>query len=325
MNKIIGRSRPWAPYALAGVGVLGTVLLSVLRVAMLPKLWDTDTGRFSSNVPAMIFAIVTVIVMVVLALHTTPKRINIPSSRALPTGLSAMAAGGVLGITALYDTFRWIVGGILPQPGQIQLTMLTHLVLCGMLLFGILGAVVLVLWGLQVIAESGTRRGMNTIGVLAPVMWAWCRLAWYEMSYASTIGWSEKGYDFVMVICEMLFLFKLARLVSGVGNANFGEMLLYAFSTAMFALSGIVVRLWLYFGGNADAYLTSKLVGGTDLGFGVFALICGFALLRSYREEVSKAQAEELEEDDEPYDPSLEPLLLFDAESDEYAADDNQP
>lgn len=325
MNKMIERSWPQAPYATAFAGVLGAVSLSALRTVLMPQLWDTDTSRFAANVPAMLFSVAMLIVLAVLAVHTPNTRIDVPLSRALPTGLVAILAGVTLGITALYDAFRWLVGGTLPAPGQIQLTLLTKLVLYGILVFGVFGAVVLVRLGLQVISEGGTRRGMSTFGALAPVMWAWCRLAWYEMSYASTVGWSEKGYDFLAVIFEVLFLFKLARLISGVGKASLGEMLFYAFSSAAFALSGLVVRLCLYFAGNADAYQTSNLVGVADLGLGVLALVFGLALLRGYREKIAKARAEELEEDDEPYDPSLEPLLFFDEESNTDAAEYNQP
>ena len=325
MNKLIERSWSRAPYAIACVGVIGTVALSVLRTVLMPQLWDTDTSRFAANVPAMLLSVAMLILMAVLALHTPNTRIDVPLSRALPTGSVAVLAGITLGITALYDSFRWLVGGTLPAPAQIQLTLLTRLVLYGLLVFGVLGAVVLVRWGLQIVSEGGTRCGMSTFGALAPVMWAWCRLAWYEMSYASTVGWSEKGYDFLVVIFEVLFLFKLARLISGVGKASLGEMLFYAFSTSAFALSGLVVRLCLYFAGNADAYLTSKLVGVADLGLGVLALMFGFALVHGYREEIAKARVEEMEECDEPYDPSLESLVLFDEESDADAAGYNQP
>ena len=325
MNRTKERVWPWSPYALVGVGAFGTVLLSVLRTTMMSHLWDTDTGRFAANVPAMLFSVVVLVLMAVLALRAPRQRVDVPLSRALPTGLAAILAGGMLGVTTIYDAFRWLIGGVLPAPGQIQLNLLTKLVACGMLTFGVLGAVLLVLWGLRVIAEGGTRSGMSTFGALAPVMWAWCRLAWYEMSYASTVGWSEKGYDFLMVIFELLFLFKLARLVSGVGKASPGELLFYAFASAMFALSGLVVRVCLYFAGNAGAYQTSNLVGVADLGIGVFALICGFSFVRAYRENTAKTQEEELEEDDVPYDPSLEPLLILGEESDDGAAEYNQP
>ncbi len=320
------KKRLWlhAPLAIAIAGSVGTAVLLALRVALMPLLRDADTGRFAANLPALIFLAVLLVAMAVTA-HLTPRgRVDIPLSRALPTALSAMVAGGALGVVVLIDAFRWMVGGVLPPPGQIQLNTLTNLVLYAMLVFGIIGAVVLVLWGLQVASEGGTRRGMSAFGALAPVMWTWCRLAWCEMSYTSTVGWSEKAYDFLMIIFEMLFLFKLARFVSGIGKASTGTLLFYAMAAAMFALSGPLVRVCLYFTGGAEAYLASDLAGVADVGIGVLALTFAWSLVRGYREDppALKEEEEGLEEDDAPYESSLESMFVLEEnEAEEY----NQP
>lgn len=315
---------PQAPFAIATAGSIGAAVLLVLRVALMPLLRDADTGHFNSNLPALLFLVVMLSAMAVAAYLTPRERVEIPASRALPTALSGILAGVALGVLALTETFRWLFSGVLPPPGQIQLNTLTQLVMYAMLLFGILGAVALVLWGLRVASEGGTRRGMSAFGALAPVMWTWCRLAWYEMSYASTVGWSEKAYDFLMVIFEMLFLFKLARFVSGIGKASTGELLLYAMATAMFALSGPLVRVCLYFTAGAEAYLASELAGLADLGIGLLALTFAWSLVRGYREAppMLKEEEEGLEEDDMPYESALE--LMFVLEENE-AKEYNQP
>lgn len=320
------KRRLWlhAPFAITTAGTVGAAVLLVLRVALMPLLRDADTGHFDANLPALLFLAVLLAAMAVAAYHTPRERVDIPLSRALPTAFSGILAGVALGVLVLFETFRWLFSGILPPPGQIQLSTLTQLVLYAMLLFGILGAVVLVRWGLRVASEGGTRRGMSAFGALAPVMWTWCRLAWYEISYASTVGWSEKVYDFLMVIFEMLFLFKLARFVSGIGKASTGELLFYAMATAMFALSGPFVRVCLYFTAGAEAYLASQLAGVADLGIGVLALTFGWSLVRGYREDppLLKEKEEGLEEDDTPYESSLESMFVLEEnEAKEY----NQP
>lgn len=315
---------PWAPLAIAAVGTGGAALLLMARVALMPLLRDADTGRFATNVPAMVFVAVVLAAMAVFALCAARDRVDVPASRALPTGLTAILAGGVLGLSALTDGCRYFFGKILPPPGQVQMTTLTQLVLLGFLVFGVLGAVALVRWGLQTIAEGGTRRGMSAFGALAPVMWVWFRLAWYEMSYASTVGWSEKFYDFLMVIFELLFLFKLARFVSGVGKTTTGGMLFWAMAAAMFALSGPLTRVLLYFTGGAEAYLASDLAGTADFGIGVLALAFGWSLWRGYREAppVLREEEEAPEEDDAAYDSSLDSLFVLEEnEASEY----NQP
>ncbi len=320
------KTRLWlhAPLAITIAGTVGTAVLVALRVVLMPLLRDVDTGRFDTNLPALIFLAMLLAVMAVTACFTPRDRVDIPSSRALPTALSGMLAGGALGLVIFIDTFRWLFGGILPPPEQIQLNTLSRLVMYAMLVFGILGAVALVRWGLQVASEGGTRRGMSAFGALAPVMWTWCRLAWCEMSYVSTVGWSEKAYDFLMVIFEMLFLFKLARFVSGIGKTSTGEMLFYAMAAAMLALSGPLVRICLYFTGGAEAYLASDLAGIADVGVGVLALTFAWSLVRGYREELSARKDEEegLEQDDTPYDSTFESLFVT---ADNEASEYNQP
>lgn len=320
MNKKQLSVWPWSPLVIAAIGTGGAAVLLVLRVALMPLLRDVDTGRFATNLPAIIFAAAVLVALAVLALRAPRGRVDVPASCALPTAFAAILAGGMLGAVALYDTFRYLFGKILPPPGQMQMNTLAQLMLFGLLAFGILGAVALVRWGLQVASESGTRRGMSAFGALAPVMWLWFRLAWYEMSYASTIGWSEKFYDFLMVIFELLFLFKLARFVSGIGKASTGEMLFYAMATALFALSGTLTRVCLYFTGGAEAYLASELAGLADFGIGVLALAFGWSLTRGCRENPPVSpQEEEASEHDVPYDSSLKSVFVLEEnEASEY-------
>lgn len=324
MSKKTKRCWTWAPYALAVTGAVGAALLCVLRVALVPILWDSDVGHFAVNLPAMISLSVALVAMAVMAFYTPREHMDIPESRALPTALAGILAGGALGAITLYEAFCWMIGGVLPPPGQMQFSMLTMLLLYGMLVFGILGAVAIVLLGLQVASEGGTRRGMRSFSVLAPVLWAWCRLAWYQMSYTSTVGWSEKSYDFLMVIFELLFLFKVARMVSGIGKSTIGEVLFYAMAAAMFSLSGPLVRVCLYFIGGADIYSSGNLAGVADFGIGVFALVFACSLVRGYRENPPfKSKPEEvLEEEDDPYDSSLESIFILEENED---AEYNQP
>lgn len=311
MKKNASPYWPWAPLAIVACGTGGAVLLLTARVALMPLLRDVDTGRFATNIPAMVFVAVVMAAMMVFAFFTARDRVDVPTSRAIPTGLSAILAGGVLGLVTLVDGLRYFFFKILPPPGQMQMSILTQILLFGLLAFGVLGAVALVRWGLQTVAQSGTHCGMSAYGALAPVMWVWFRLAWYEMSYASTVGWPEKFYDFLMVILELLFLFKLARFVSGVGKTTTGGMLFWAMAAAMFALSGPLARVLLYFTGGAEAYQASALAGVADFGIGVLALVFGWSLYRGYRgDSFVDTEEEELEEDDVPYNPSFDSLLV---------------
>ena len=314
-----------APLAMVVLGGGMAVVTAVLRVALMPFLHDGDTGRFSANYIAIAAVAATLLVLMFLAVHTYRSRVDITTPRAISSASAAIIAGGVLGVSSAYQMGLWLLDGTLPEPGLLQVNTLSLLVLCGMLTFGLLGAIGLIRWGLRVAAESGTRRGMSTWWMLTPVMWAWFRLVWYEMAYAGTIGWSEKFFDFLMVIAQMLFLFKLARFSSGIGRVTSGEMLFYTMSTVLLSLSGPLTRVSLYFFVGMEAYLASDLAGVADFGVGVFALAFGRSLALDCRTQTINfaEDGEMLAEDDDPYNPSIEPLLISDneAEDEEY----NQP
>ncbi len=275
---------PWMPTVLLGIGGVATAVILWLRAYRMPLLQDAATGRLSENMPATVALLVTVLLLVLGGYFTTRERVDVPSSHALLTALACMAAGGVLSLSSVYDMVLWFGRGVLPAPAQAAVAMLPLAVACGMLVSGAVGGVVLVRLGLQILSEGGTRRGMSTLAMLAPVVWAWCRLAWYELSYAASVGWSEKLYDFAMVIFQLLFLFKLARLASGIGKAGFGTLLALALGTAVTGLSGSLLRVYLYFTADAEVYAAGALVGLSDFGIGLLGLAVAIALWQGYRQ-----------------------------------------
>ena len=148
-------------------------------------------------------------------------------------------------------------------------------------LFGLLSGVAFVRMGLTLLSEGATRRGMAQWGALAPVLWMWFRLASYEASFASTVRVSNGFFYFVMFILELLFLFRLARYVSGVGEVSANSLLFHAMSTALFALSAPIVRLSMYLLQDSEAYQAAQQAGVTDFAVGVLALTVGISLVHS--------------------------------------------
>ncbi len=272
-----------APYALAAVGAVSLAALTVLRAVRMPLLQDVAAGRLMQNGPAAAVLVGMLLLLAVGAYITPRVRLDMTSG-SLPLAAACLAAGGLLALPCGYDAIRWMLGGQLPQPARAAVGVLPSLIACGMLVCGIVGGVALVRLGLKIFAQGGTQAGMSRVSVLLPVLWAWFRLAWYELSYAATVGWSEKLYDFTMVIFQLLFLFKLARLVSGVGAAPIGSLLALAVGSAVTALSGIILRVVLFFTSNAQVYAAGALVGLPDFGIGLLALACAVALTQNYRQ-----------------------------------------
>ena len=262
---------------LLGLGMTAVTL--VLRVVLMPTLRDGETGRFSMSAWVIVLLLLTLAALGILGWLAPRQRIDVAGGAAVPVALFTMAAGGVLTGVSLWETVRYVTAGTVPEPQSAQLTGLAVPLLWLYLLSGLAGGVGLVRFGLQMAAEGGTRIGMSSVPLLLPVLWMWFRLARYEMSYVSAVRLSESFYDFVMFILEMLFLFKLARFASGIGNTRPGMLTFYAMGTAIFAISGPLTRLCMYLLGDTEAYLASHLAGVEDLAIGVMALAFGLALV----------------------------------------------
>ena len=301
------------------VGLVMTAVTLVLRVVLMPTLLDGETGRFSMSAAVIALMVLTLAALAVLGALAPRRRIEVTGSAALPTALLTMLAGGVLTGASLWECGSYILSGAVPEPQAAQLTGLATPLLWLYLLCGMAGGVGLVYFGLHMAAEGGTRIGMSAAPLLLPVLWMWFRLARYEMSYASAVRLSESFYDFVMFILEMLFLFKLARYASGIGNTTPGSLLFYALGTALFAITGPLTRLCMFLIGDTEAYLASRLPGVTDLAIGVMAL--GYALAWVYGQLQLPPEGAEEEplsvEDEEEETPSEESGLALPGEDNE--------
>ncbi len=280
VKQIFRRKWSGALRTAALVGLIMTAVTLVLRVVLMPTLLDGETGRFSMSGIVIALLVLTLIVLALLGLRTSRRRIEVTGAATMPVALLTMAAGGVLGVSSLWECGRYLLDGTVPEPQAAQLAGLAMPLLWLYLLCGIAGGVGLVYFGLRMAAEGGTRIGMSAVSLLLPVLWMWFRLARYEMSYASAVRLSESFYDFLMFILEMLFLFKLARYASGIGNTTPGSLMFYAMGTALFAITGPLTRLCMFLLGDTEAYLASRLPGAADLAIGVMAL--GYALAWVY-------------------------------------------
>lgn len=265
-------------------GCVMTVAVTVLRICLTPLMRDADTGRFSLSYAVIAAIGITVILLACLAVLIRAPRLDIGGQAAVPFSLTSVFSGAVIALAGAADAIRWIVSGTAPTPGADQAQSLGLIASVLMLACGIGGGIVLVRFGLQVTTEGGTRRGMHTWGLLLLVLWAWFRLARYEMSYASAVGLTTVLYDFLMLIAELLFLFKFARFVSGIGKAGTGNLLFYAMSTVVLTLSGTLTRVGLYLTGDAESYQTVAMAGLSDFAVGVFALVLALSLIGGHPE-----------------------------------------
>lgn len=259
-----------------------------LRAAITPALRDSDTGRFVTGGTMILLMLAITAVLYLCSRRISPTRLELTGRRATAVSLACLAAGGCMLLSTLWDIWRFLSAGILPPPDTELTGGLSSVAVIATLLFGVLGGAALIWLGLLLTAEGATRRGMLSWSSLAPVLWMWLRLMRYEMSYASALGLAETFYDFSLFILELVFLFKFARYVSGVGQVSTGSLLFFSCGTAVFGLSGPLTKLCMYLIGDSEAYEAAGLAGIPDLTVGMLALVLAFALLFQYGAPVSR-------------------------------------
>lgn len=250
-----------------------TLVVTAMRVVSVPLSRDPNSGHFAVDMVVIAVALLTVAVMAAIARLGDVRRVDVGRFTATPLALSALLAGVIIGITGIYDLIGWFTVGRVPPP---QTAMTSSVPVALLVITGVLAAVsgiVLLMLGRQIFKDHGTREGMCTWEMLIPVLWIWFRLTRYLMSYASAVSLDECVYDFGMFVAELLFMFKLARFVSGVGKTGVSEMMAYAMSASVWALSAALTRVCMYALGDTQAYLASRLAGFSDFAVGLFALV----------------------------------------------------
>lgn len=279
---------------MAWIGVGMAAVTIFLRAWLMPSLRDAETGLFSSGKPVVALMLLALVVLAAMGLSMPKTRWEIAKPDGVRVGAVTIFSGVVLVLCGLWDSWLWFVRRQMPAPEAASVTTLTVAALLLQVLFGIVGGVALVRLGLLTVSEGGTRRGIAGWSMLAPVLWMWFRLARYEMSYVSTVRFSESFFNFVMFILELLFLFKLARYTAGVGRVGAGRLEFYAAATAMFALSSPLTRVAMYLLGDSEAYLANELAGVADVAIGILAAAVAFGLsARSAEEEAPEGKAPE--------------------------------
>ena len=276
------------------VGGIATVAVILMRVWLVPTAADWPTGLFDNNYWVMGVMLAALAVLAALSFLSGPLRREIGGRAGVWVALASLLAGLVLAVKGGIDLLHYY--GVLPTSTIVTpslLSLLEHV-------FALLGGAALIRFGLALMSEGATRRGIAQWSILAPVMWMWFRLINYEMSYASMVRIEDNFFGFVMLILEMLFLFRLARYASGIGRVSAGSVMWNSMAAALFAVSGPLTRVIMYLLGDNMAYDAYYLAGPVDMAMGVLALVVGIALVSGTpvdQSPVSDAPAERMAED----------------------------
>lgn len=195
-------------------------------------------------------------------------------------GFTGVAAGANLLLNSAQQAWAFYMNGIAPPPyntvfssaefGKID-TMFLH----GTLVFGILGGLAILLFGLLWMFGGKVGSVFGQWMSLFPILWAFCRLGRYVQSYASTIRNAFSAAQAALLILSLLFFYMLGQQLNGRTKLTAVGLPACAFAFGMIGVSAFAARLFI------QSYCPELVAGAivvadvTDLIFGVFALAVG--------------------------------------------------
>lgn len=285
---------------MVALGGLGALLVVVLRVWIVPAQRDIDTGLFTSNllVIGLMLALLVALGTLVFLMHNNDRR-EIVGSPALTLSTVLLIVGGGmvlhgvievlarLGIVTFYSVTASFAGE--------EIAMVQVILPWVQTVLSILGGVAFVLCGLNVASEGGTRRGISKLGLLVPVLWMWFVLANYMITYVSMVRITEGFFTVATYIMELLFLFRFAGYMAGVGKNAVRFMLFFSSGAALFALSAPLVRLLMHLLQDTEAASAAGVTGPLDLAVGVLALTVSITLCQSLSSLPASEEEESIE------------------------------
>ena len=254
-----------------------TVAALLARLLTLPQVQNEAVGETGVSLWLLLGLCLAAVLLAALScLSPQPLR---PMGGKQQTKLGLLA--GLSGIVMLMDTIlsvvRLALTGKTPPPNAQILNSADRTTLTLSLIFGLLGGVWLLLLGCKWLRRAPLRF-FARLGSLFPVAWIWCRLARYELSYASAANIKRSFYDFFMLLFMMLFLLAFARYVADVAPPSGKTMRALSAITAMVGISSPLARLGMQILADTESFNASQLAGITDLAIGLLALGMTFFL-----------------------------------------------
>lgn len=268
--------------AAALLAFVATIVATVMRIFLTPRMLDTETGEFQISyviIGILLVAIVAVFILTLAGKDPLPAAAQLDKRTRAPIAYSGMLFGSILLVISSMYFLNLLATGKTPPPNETIINKLDLTTLLLTLLFGILAGVFFIWLGMMLVSGHMKQTSSLSVVALAPVVWIWMRLVRYEVSYASAIQVSESFYDFMMLIFTMLFLFMFARYISNTGMRSPRMLIVYALCTMLLSLSGTVTKFTLYAMMEIDACQSCRLADLTDFGVGIFALFTVLALV----------------------------------------------
>ncbi len=195
-------------------------------------------------------------------------------------GFTGVAAGANLLLNCGQEAWAFYKNGVAPPPyytvfSNAELGGIDKIFLNGTLICGVLAGVSLLAFGLLWMFGGRVSSVFGQWMSLIPILWAFCRLARYVQSYASTIRNAFSTAQAALLILSLLFFYMLGQHLNGRTRIDGTGLPACAFAFGIIAISAFCARCFL------QAYCPETVAGVvivadvTDLLCGVFALAVG--------------------------------------------------
>lgn len=260
-----------------GLGVLGAALIVLLRIGIVSF---SVAGLSADGVAiGVLVAVLVALGALVFVLRSGP-RCEIVGKPAVTLSAVTLVVGAALVLHGAVEalarlgalSFYSVESMAVSESATVINVVLPWL----QTVFSVVGGVALVLTGLRIASEGSTRRGIAQILPLLPVLWVWFALANHMMSYASLVRITDGFFTLAMYVFEMLFLFRFAGYLAGIGKSSVGSMLFFSATTVVCTLSAPLVRYLSVTGEEGGT-----VAGPLDLAVGVLALAVCITLYQS--------------------------------------------
>lgn len=267
-----------------------------------------EGNSLASRIHMALFALLAtfLIVLISLVVLLKPKHPHRKVS-VWPIAISAGLLGLGTAAFTIYDIVMWAAFGQTPAPCTTLMGGIDMTVLIGYMFTGLVSACYFIRLMLLFIAENTCYRGTFKVAALMPVLWMWLRIVRYELAHVSLFEMNFSIHDFAMLVFAMLFFFRIACIIAGIGGRKRGVTLFITAAAAMCSLSSAAVRLGLYFTGDAVLYNTVEIANGLDCLIGIFALAWVYFLWNDGLSSHGKRRHHEVrfltESDKPPYQP----------------------
>lgn len=195
-------------------------------------------------------------------------------------GFTGVAAGANLLLNCGQEAWAFYKNGVAPAPyftvfNSAEFGGIDRFFLNGTLICGVLAGVSLLLFGFLWMFGGKVSCTFGQWMSLFPILWAFCRLARYVQSYASTIRNAFSAAQAALLILSLLFFYVFGQHLNGRTKINAVGLPACAFAFGMIAVSAFFARFFL------QVYCPDRIAGVvivadvTDLLCGVFALAVG--------------------------------------------------